>query len=246
MGKIKWDETGNRRFETGVDKVVLYLLRYGRYSNGVPWNGITSINESSEGAEAAPFYADDIKYLNLMSNEEFKATIEAYTYPDEFKSCIGEMALAGGLFIGQQKRSHFGVCYRTLVGNDEQGSDADYKIHIIFDCIASPSEKSYSTTNESPEPITYSWEISTAPVLVPENKPTSTLILDSSKFRQAGAYNVLKKIEGFLYGTDSTPPQIPKFSDITDLYILELYLRDSANDELLDSSGESIQSRVFD
>ena len=200
MSKIVWDQSGNRFFETGVKNGVLYPIgENGEYSTGVPWNGLSKVTESPSGAEANPIYADDIKYLNLFSAEDFAATIEAYTYPDEFATLDGSGELSAGVMIGQQARSAFGLCYRTQVGNDVKGSDYGYKLHIIYGAKASPSEKAYSTINDSPEAITFSWELSTTPVAVEGFKPTASLVIDSTK---VGAEK-MAKLEAKLYGTDA-------------------------------------------
>lgn len=201
MSKLVWDKTGDRTYETGVKQGVLYPQVSGAYPKGVAWNGLTAVTESPSGAEATPLYADDVKYLNLISNEEFGATIEAYTYPDEFAECDGSASLADGVSIGQQKRKTFGLCYRTTLGNDVDGNDYGYKLHIIYGCLAAPSEKAYATINDSPEAITFSWEVSTTPVSVTGHKPTASITIDSTKV-DAGK---LKKLEDILYGTDSEP-----------------------------------------
>lgn len=201
MSKLVWDKTGERLYETGVRKGVLYLKgENGAYSNGVAWNGLTAVTESPSGAEATPLYADDIKYLNLLSAEEFSATIEAYTYPDEFAECDGSGSLVAGVFIGQQKRKQFGLCYRTVLGNDEDGEEYGYKLHIIYGCLAAPTEKAYATINDSPEAITFSWEISTTPVEVSGFKPTASLVIDSTKVDA----DKLAALEEILYGKDGT------------------------------------------
>lgn len=216
MSRITWDNTGERFYETGVKQGVLYLVQKdGSYSKGVAWNGLTAVTESPSGAEATALYADDIKYLNLMSNEEFGATVEAYTYPDEFAECDGSAALATGVMIGQQKRSTFGLCYRTALGNDVDGSDYGYKLHLIYGCLASPSEKTYSTINDSPEAITFSWEITTTPVNVSNFKPTSQITIDSTK---ANAEK-LAALEEILYGKDDqeTEPRLPLPDEVASL-----------------------------
>ena len=181
MAKLVWDKIGERFFETGVNKGVLYPQSAdGAYPKGVAWNGLTAVTESPSGAEATPLYADNIKYLNLMSAEEFGATVEAYTYPEEFAICNGEVALTEGVTIGQQKRTAFGMAYQTKVGNDVD-SELGYKIHLIYGALAAPSEKAYATVNDSPEAITFSWEVSTTPVEVEGFKPTATLVVDSTK-----------------------------------------------------------------
>lgn len=201
MSKLVWDKTGERLYETGVRKGVLYLKgENGAYSNGVAWNGLTAVTESPSGAEATPLYADDIKYLNLLSAEEFSATIEAYTYPDEFAECDGSVSLVAGVSIGQQKRKQFGLCYRTVLGNDEDGEEYGYKLHIIYGCLAAPTEKAYATINDSPEAITFSWEITTTPVAVSGFKPTASLVIDSTKVNE----EKLAALEEILYGKDGT------------------------------------------
>lgn len=245
MSKIEWDKVGERYYETGVDRGVLYLLKHGTYSKGVPWNGLIGATENPSGAEATPVYADNIKYLNLISNEEHKETIEAYSYPDEFDECIGEIELAKGVAIGQQKRRHFGFCYRSMIGNDTDGPDHGYKLRLIFDCIAGPSDRSHNSINESPEASSYSWELTTTPVAIEGYKPSSYLELDSTKFVKDGIRNVLTRIEDVLYGSKGKNPRFPKVSEILDIFDQEINLKDSENDFMLDSSGNRLQSRVF-
>lgn len=213
MPKIIWDKSGERYYETGVKKGVLYVMDKGVYGNGVAWNGLTAVTESPSGAEASPMYADDIKYLNLYSAEEFAATVEAYTYPDEFAECDGSAEIAPGVIIGQQKRKTFGMCYTTVLGNDTDGNDYGYKIHIIYGANAAPSEKAYATINDSPEAITFSWELSTTPVEVAGHKPTASLTIDSTKTTP----EKLKAIEDILYGTESLEPRLPLPSEIMEL-----------------------------
>ena len=182
MSKIIWDQTGERLYETGVRNGVLYpRSSTGTYPLGVAWNGLTAVSESPSGAESTPLYADDIKYLSLLSNEEFGATVEAYTYPDEFAACDGSAELAPGVMIGQQIRKPFGLVYRTVVGNDTEYNDYGYKLHIIYNALAAPSEKGYATINDSPEAITFSWELTTSPIEVTGFKPTASLVIDSTK-----------------------------------------------------------------
>ena len=203
MSRITWDNTGERLYETGVKMGVLYPIQSdGAYSKGVAWNGLTAVTESPSGAEATALYADDIKYLNLMSNEEFGATIEAYTYPDEFAECDGSATLVKGVTIGQQKRKTFGLCYRTSLGNDVDGTDHGYKLHLVYGCLAAPSERAYATINDSPEAITFSWEVSTTPVNVANFKPTSQITIDSTK---ADAEK-LAALEDVLYGKEGEEP----------------------------------------
>ena len=205
MAKIIWDQTGERFYETGVKYGVLYVQDKGAYPKGVAWNGLTAVTESPSGAEATPLYADDIKYLNLMSSEEFGGTIEAYTYPDEFKACNGESELATGITIGQQSRKTFGFCYRTVIGNDTENNEYGYKLHLIYGALAAPSEKAYATINDSPEAITFSWEFSTTPVNVTGHKPTASLTIDSTKVDEAK----LAALEAVLYGSESEEAKLP-------------------------------------
>ena len=213
MPKIKWDQTGERLYETGVSKGVLYPYANNTYAKGVAWNGLINVSESPEGAEATPLYADNIKYLNLMSAEEFKATIEAYTYPDEFAACNGEASLEEGVSIGQQKRSQFGLSYQTKIGNDVD-SELGYKIHLVYGALAAPSEKAYATINDSPEAITFSWEISTTPVEVPGFKPTASLVIDSTKVDPTK----LAEFEKKLYGDETTEATLPLPSEVAALF----------------------------
>ena len=206
MAKLVWDKTGDRLYETGVKNGVLYIPTSGIYSKGVAWNGLTAVTESPSGAEATALYADDTKYLSLMSTEEFGATIEAYTYPDEFAACDGSAELADGVMIGQQKRSTFGLCYKTTIGNDTDGNDHGYKLHIIYGAMAAPSEKAYASINDSPEAITFSWEITTTPVNVTGAKPTASLVIDSTKADPSK----LAALEDILYGKDGEPAREPR------------------------------------
>lgn len=204
MSKLKWDESGKRLYETGVKQGVLYVMNDGAYGTGVAWNGLTAVTESPSGAEATPLYADDIKYLELYSAEEFGATIEAYTYPDEFGACDGTVTLEKGIIIGQQTRSTFALCYRTTIGSDTKGNKHGYKLHIVYGCKASPSEKAYSTINDSPEAITFSWEVTSTPVEVTGQDPTSTIVLDSTKLKPA----TMTAVEAKLYGDTSEEPTL--------------------------------------
>ena len=215
MSRLVWDKTGDRLYETGVKQCVLYPQVSGAYPKGVAWNGITSVTESPSGAEPSPLYADDIKYLNLMSTEEFGASIEAYMYPEEFEACDGSAEIAPGVSIGQQKRQSFGLCYRTIIGNDTERNGHGYKLHIIYGALAAPSEKAYATVNDSPEAITFSWELSTTPVNVTGGNPTASLTIDSTKVNA----EKLKALEDILYGseTESTGPRLPLPDEIATL-----------------------------
>ena len=206
MAKLVWDKTGDRLYETGVKNGVLYIPTAGVYSKGVAWNGLTAVTESPSGAEATALYANDTKYLSLMSAEEFGATIEAYTYPDEFAACDGSAELADGVMIGQQNRSTFGLCYKTTIGNDTEGNDHGYKLHIIYGALAKPSERAYASINDSPEAITFSWEITTTPVNVTGAKPTASLVIDSTKADPSK----LAALEDILYGKDGEPGNEPR------------------------------------
>lgn len=208
MSKLVFDKTGERFYETGVSQGVLYVQdSSGKYPKGVAWNGLTNVTESPSGAEATPLYADNTKYLQLISAEEFGATIEAYTYPEEFEACDGSAALdaEGGIVIGQQDRKSFGMCYKTIIGNDVAGNNLGYKIHIIYGATAAPSEKAYQTVNDSPEAITFSWELTTIPVEVTGHKPTATLVIDSTKVKKS----TLEKIEAKLYGDEMGEATLP-------------------------------------
>lgn len=206
MSKIVWDQTGERLYETGVKRGVLYVQDSGgTYPKGVAWNGLTAVTESPSGAEATPLYADDIKYLNLISTEELGGTIEAYTYPDEFAECDGSASIATGVYIGQQPRKTFGMCYTTTVGNDVDSNAHGYKLHLIYGALASPSEKAYATINDSPEAITFSWEFSTTPVNVAGFKPTANIVIDSTK----ATPEKMAALEKILYGDTDVEPRLP-------------------------------------
>lgn len=215
MAKIVWDQSGQRLYETGVKMGVLYVQdSSGAYPKGVAWNGLTAVNETPSGAEATPLYADDIKYLNLRSAEDFGATIEAYMYPEEFEQCDGSAELAPGVKIGQQARNAFGLCYRTVLGNDIAGNDYGYKLHIIYGATAAPSEKSYATINDSPEAITFSWEVNCTPVEVEGFKPTASLVIDSTKVDA----EKLAALEAKLYGDESTEAMLPLPAEIAAIF----------------------------
>lgn len=206
MAALTWDETGKRLYETGVRKGVLYVMdNSGTYPKGVAWNGLTAVTESPSGADSNPLYADDIKYLDLRSAEEFGATIEAYTYPDEFAECDGTAELAKGVTVGQQARKTFGLCYRTVLGNDVSNDAYGYKLHLIYGATASPSEKGYQTVNDSPEAISFSWELTTTPVNVKGMKPTAIITIDSTKADSTK----LTALEAILYGSDEKEPRLP-------------------------------------
>ena len=214
MSKLVWDQTGEREYETGVKNGVLYPQgEGGTYPKGVAWNGLISVTESPSGAEATALYADDIKYLNLMSNEEFGATIEAYMSPEEFDQCDGTASIATGVSIGQQKRKTFGMAYKTTIGNDVDGNDYGYKIHLIYGALAAPSEKAYSTINDSPEAMTLSWEVSTTPVNVKGFKPTATVVIDSTKVDK----KKLTALEDILFGTESKEARLPLPDEIVSI-----------------------------
>lgn len=214
MVALKWDEVGKRVYETGVDHGVLYIPNgSGVYDNGYAWNGLTTVTESPSGAEANPQYADNIKYLNLLSAEEFGATIEAFTYPDEFAQCDGSAEPEPGVFIEQQDRKTFGFSYRTKVGND-LNSNAGYKLHVVYGALAAPSEKARTTVNDSPEAVAFSWEVSTTPVPVTGYKPTAHMVFDSTKVGAAG----LAALEQALYGTAGTEPRLPTPDEILAMF----------------------------
>lgn len=212
MSKLKWDQIGERLYETGVDHGVLYPQKDGAYPEGVAWNGLTNITESPSGAEDNPLYADNMKYLNLKSAEEFGATVECYTYPKEWAACNGESELAAGVTLGQQRRNTFGLSYRTKIGNDTDGEDHGFKIHLVYGCSAAPSEKAYSTVNDSPEAITFSYEVTTTPVNVSGKdasgkpfKPVSCVTIDSTLV----SAEAMERLEAILYGQDAVEGETP-------------------------------------
>ena len=206
MSALIWDQDGQRLYETGVDRGVCYPMNdQGVYTPGVAWNGLSAVNEKPSGAEASAVYADNIKYLNLMSAEEFGASVEAYTYPDEFAECDGSAEIATGVYIGQQPRKKFGLSYRTVLGNDVKSNEYGYKLHLVYGCMAQPSEKGYSTINDSPEAITFSWELTTTPVSVTGFKPTAIITIDSTKTTKAK----MEALEAILYGGENTDARLP-------------------------------------
>lgn len=216
MSKLVWDKVGERQYETGVDHGVLYPYNTTskEYDNGVAWNGLTGVTESPSGAEATPLYADNIKYLNLRSTEEFGATVECYTYPDEFEKLDGSKSLAAGVNIGQQSRGTFGLSYRTKIGNDTELDEHGYKLHLIYGATASPSERAYQTVNDSPEAITFSYELTTTPVDVKDAKPTALLTIDSTKVDATK----LKSLEDILYGTEEKEPRLPLPDEVAEIF----------------------------
>lgn len=215
MVKLAWDSVGERLYETGADHGVLFLPDGGgAYTDGVAWNGLTTVTEKPSGAEANPQFADNIKYLNLISAEEFAATLEAFTYPDEFSQFDGLATPTPGVHVGQQARRTFGLCYRTKIGNDVDGDDLGYKLHLVYGCQAAPSEKAYNTINDSPEAITFSWEITTTPVLVTDMKPTSIITIDSTKVDA----DALAALELILYGDVAVDPALPTPDDVIALF----------------------------
>ena len=222
MSKITWDATGERKFEMGVSRGVLYVMKdastdepaNSNYLAGVAWNGLTGFTNSPEGAEPTDLWADNIKYATLRSAETFGGTIEAYTYPDEFAECDGSAELAEGVVIGQQARKAFGLCYRTIVGNDVEGNDHGYKLHIIYGATAAPSEKAYATVNDSPEAVTFSWEVTCTPVEVEGFKPTATVVIDSRKVDA----EKLAALEAKLYGSESEEAMLPLPAEIAEIF----------------------------
>lgn len=212
--RLQWDQVGTRTYETGIDRGVLYLREGSAYSKGVAWSGLTSVNESPSGAEDNPFYADNIKYFNIRSAEDLNLTIECYTTPDEWEECDGSAELIPGVNVKQQERKTFGLSYRTKVGNDVEGVDHGYKLHLVYGCSASPSERAYNTINESPEPTTMSYEVSTTPVNVPGYKPTALVVVDST----AVDAMALAKLEDILYGNETTEPRLPMPDELMTIF----------------------------
>lgn len=247
MPRLSWDKTKDRIYETGTDRGVLFLRNAdGTYSGGVVWNGLTAVTLNPSGGEATAFWADNAKYLNLLSAEELGLTIEAYSYPRAFKPCLGRRELAPGVTVSQQKRQMFGFSFRSLVGNAEKGDDYSYKVYIIYGCMASPSERAYSTINDSPEAVTLSWEVSTLPIKLDGFKPTSEFVFDGARFKKLGLMNVLHAIEDILYGTKDTESRLPELEELPALYVWHRYIRDSDGDTILDSDGNPLVSAVYD
>ena len=244
MSKLKWDQIGERIYETGLDHGVLYpVTKSGTYDKGVAWNGLSAVNESPSGAEANPVWADNIKYLTLISAEDFGATVEAYTYPPEFEECDGSAEIAPGVTIGQQSRKMFGMSYRTLIGNDVDGQDHGYKLHLIYGAQASPSEKNRATINDSPEAVSFSWELSTTPVDVPGYKPTAHLAIDSTRTDAAK----MKALEDILYGSETAEPRLPMPEEIMELFkdaVTVVTAAESADATLLGKKVSDLQSNI--
>lgn len=217
MSRIKWDNAADRVYETGVDRMVLYTFdpETGSYRAGVPWNGITAFNESPTGGEPTALYADNIKYLNLISAENYQATLESFTYPEEFEECNGTKEIADGVRIGQQNRHMFGLSYRTLLGDAVAGTDAGYKLHLVYNCIASPSERTRTSINESPEAVNPSWSISSTPVVLGNNKPTSKIVIDSTKT----SFRMLSMMESILYGGQDGDAMLPEMKDVLAFFL---------------------------
>lgn len=238
--RLAWDQVGERFYETGVDQGVLYLPDgNGDYNEGHAWNGLTTVTESPSGAEASPQYADNIKYLNLISAEEFGATIEAFTYPDEFAECDGTTLVSPGVAVGQQGRRLFGLCYRTRLGNDIEGPDHGYKLHLIYGAQAAPSEKAYSTINDSPEAIAFSWEVTTSPVPVTGHKPSAQITVTSTEVDPAD----LATLEDILYGTVGDDPRLPLPDEVIAIFgagITQVNLNDADNQPSFDQATNVI------
>lgn len=209
MAKLAWDAIGERYYETGTKKGVLYVQSGNAYPKGVAWNGLTGFSIEPDGGDAEEIYADDIKYLSIRATEDFGGTITAYTYPDEFMECDGSAALIPGVYISQQNRKPFGFSCVTTMGNDTEYNDHGYKIHLVYGCTASPSSRDYQTINDSPEAIEFSWDIDTVPAPVTGHKPTAHMEIDSTKFKETAAAAKLKALEDVLYGTDETEPRLP-------------------------------------
>lgn len=241
MSKLIWDEDEKRTYETGVSKGVLYPVQDdGKYSLGVAWNGLTAVTESPSGAEATPMYADNIKYLNLISAEEFGATVEAYTYPQEFEACDGSAEIQPGVCIGQQDRKKFGMAYRTVLGNNDKGNSYGYKVHLIYGATAAPSEKAYNTINDSPEAITFSWELSTTPVSVENMKPTASVTIDSTKVPK----EKLEILEAILYGSESENPRLPLPDEIAEIFKEEIRTLEATPSVINGASNVSITDPI--
>lgn len=246
MSRLVWDRTKERTYETGTDRGVLYVRNDdGSYSEGVVWNGLTTVTLNPSGAEASAFWADNVKYLNLLSAEELGLTIEAYSFPRQFRRCLGRKEAVPGMQIAQQKHDMFGFSFRSLIGNPEEGTDYSYKLHVIYGCLASPSERSYNSVNDSPEAVTLSWEISTLPIKIDNGKTTAEFEFDGKRFKSLGLMNVLHAIEDILYGTDDTPARMILPEELPALYTYFRYIRDSNGETLLDSMGSPLMSAVY-
>lgn len=269
MPRLSWDRNKDRKYATGTDHGILFLRNPdGTYSKGVVWNGLTAVSINPSGGEPTAFWADNAKYLNLLSAEELSLTIEAYSYPRSFKPCLGRRELIDGVTVTQQKRQMFGFCFRSLIGNAEEGNDYSYEIHIIYGCTASPSEKTYSTINDSPEAVTLSWEVSTLPEVVEGFKPTAHFVFSGPRYKDTGLMNVLRAIEDLLYGLDddvyvldsdgenildsegepvksfASEPHLPSLQEIQEVYNSEAFAAASDDTMILDSSGSKIRTFV--
>lgn len=244
MPVLTWDRSDERRYETGIDRGVVYPYNSGSYGNGVPWNGLINVAESASGGEVSPIYADNLRYLNIISAEELGLTVETYSLPDELERCFGIASLGRGIVIGQQRKKMFGFAYRTLEGNADKGLDYNYIIHIVFKCTGSPYEKQHSTVNDSPEATTKSLDISTTSVTVDADTKVFAITIDRKKLAKEGLLNILWEIEKVLYGTENTQPSMLKISDLDSLF-LKRYLQDSSDNMILDSSGNPIESAVY-
>lgn len=247
MSRIVWDKAGEHIYETGVDHGVLYPTKVGGggYDIGAPWNGLISVSESPSGADSTGQYADNIKYLNLVAAEDFGATVEAFTYPPEFGVCDGSAMPVRGVMIGQQTRRPFGLSYRTLIGNDLEGTEYGYKIHLIYGATAAPSQRAYGTVNDSPEAITFSWEINTTPVEVPGYKPTASLVIDSTLVSPAA----MAKLESIIYGTDDAEPRLPMPEEVISLVgstsgIELVVTAPDASQDMLGKTASELQTNV--
>lgn len=242
MAKLLWDQSGERTYETGVDHGILFVQNAGVYGDGVAWNGLTTVTESPSGAEASAIYADNIKYLNLYSAEEFGCTIEAYTYPDEFGVCDGSADIATGVSIGQQERKSFGFAYRTRLGNDQDGDSYGYKLHLIYGCRASTTQKGYSTVNDSPEAINFSWEVTTTPITVKGYKPTANVIIDSTKSDSAK----LAQINAIIEGTDDTYTLLSSEPADWSTNFTSYYTKNASTDQYEAVTGETAPTFAAD
>lgn len=246
ISRLIFDEIGKRLYETGVERVVIYRLSAGRYRSGTVWNGVTAITGSGDGGESTGLYADDVKYLSLISAENWKGSIEAYNYPDVFSECLGQDEIATGVRVGQQSRRHFGLCFTTKEGNDMKGDEFGYKIHLVYDVVASPSDKSYQTQSDSPEPVSMSWDISAGNTATEGSKPTAEVVLDYKRMAKAGKANVIREIENMLFGTENTAAYMPSLSEMIDISRIGDHLCDSDGNFITDSAGEPIITQVFE
>lgn len=245
MSKLTWDNEGKRVYQSGVDRGVVYPKSRSAYRSGVAWNGLISVDEKISGGESTAIYADNIKYLNLISSENLNLSIECYDYPPEIDECLGKRVIAAGVTIGDQATKYFGFSYRTLIGNDTEGNSYSYDIHLVFTCLPTPPENNSTTNSSNPSALTKTLEVSTLPVYVSENKTTCKITFRRRKFVEAGLRNIFDALEKILYGTDTSDPRVPEFTEISDMFAYHPYIQDSTGSFILDNNGSRLESYVI-